>query len=531
MLRFNGWGDTSVNMEVARQGAELLEERLGPGQPMEDCPLEEILKKVGPSRLPEHALITDDPMERYVHAHGQSLPDWIAMRSGNIERFPDGVAYPTSTQDVEDLLEFAENNDCVVIPYGGGTSVVGHLTVPESDKPVISLSLERMTRLVNLDRYSSLATFESGVRGVDLEAQLRALGYTLGHYPQSFEYSTLGGWVVTRSSGQQSMHFGRIDQLFMGGRLVSPQGTMDLLPHPASGAGPDVRQIVLGSEGRMGVLTEAQVKVRPLPEEDQVYGVIFPTWSHGVDAVRTLASASLPLSMIRLSNPNETMTNLALSGHETQAAMLNKYMAIRGISMDQACMALVGIIGPKKVAAAGKSVAWKIVKANRGVVMGKTMGDSWEKKRFLIPYLRNTLWDRGYVVDTLETAITWDKVTALMHSIEKAVGDTLASMDEKIHVFTHLSHVYPTGSSIYTSFVFRPGDNMAQTLARFQALKKAASTEIVKAGGTITHQHGVGLDHKPYLEAEKKPLALGALQDFMKGFDPEKRLNPGKLLD
>ena len=531
MLRYNGWGDTSVSMDVARKGLEMLIEAVGPGTPAEDCPLGKILEKVGPSRLPEHRLLSQDPEDRYTHAHGQSLPDWIAMRGGTLENFPDAVAYPTTPREVEDVLEFAQENDCLVIPYGGGTSVVGHLTVPKSDRPVLSLSLERMGRLMDLDRYSSLATFEAGVRGVDLEAQLRALGYTLGHYPQSFEYSTLGGWVVTRSSGQQSMHFGRIDQLFLGGDMITPQGSMKLLPVPASGAGPDLRQVVLGSEGRMGVLTNATVKVQPLPEEDQVFGIVFPSWNHGMDAVRALASASLPLSMIRLSSPKETKTNLALSGHETQSAMLNRYLSLRGVSPDRACMALVGIIGNKKVARAGKSEAWRIIKRNRGVIIGKTMGDSWEKKRFLIPYLRNTLWEKGYVVDTLETAITWDKVTSLVQSIDKVLAQAMGGFGEKIHIFTHLSHVYPTGSSIYTSFVFRPGETPEKTYARFLALKTAASREIVKAGGTISHQHGVGTDHKPYLPAEKTALGMDMLRDIVKRCDPDQRMNPGKLLD
>ncbi len=531
MIRYNGWGDTSVCLNVADQGASLLRELLGPGQPAEDCPLEKILEQVGPSRLPEHPLISTDAMDRFVRSHGQSLPDWIGMRNGTIENYPDGVAFPASDSDVEEIMEYAEKNDCMVMPYGGGTSVVGHLTTPKSDRPVLSLSMERMDRLISLDRYSSLATFGAGIRGGDLEAHLRASGYTLGHYPQSFEYSTLGGWVVTRSSGQQSMKYGRIDQLFAGGDLVTPRGTISLPPHPASGAGPDLRQVVLGSEGRMGVLTKATVKIQPLPWTDDVYGVIFPSWNHGVEAVRTLASAGLPLSMIRLSNANETRTNLALSGHTTQTAMMGHYLSFRGVDMDQSCMALVGVIGDKGVARAGKAAAWSIIKESQGLIIGSAMGKSWEKKRFLIPYLRNSLWDMGYVVDTLETAITWDKTTPLMIAIERALTRAMARMEEKIHVFAHLSHVYPTGSSIYTSFVFRPGDNPEETLKRFEALKRAASEEIVAAGGTITHQHGVGLDHKPYLEAEKTALGMSALGDVFKRFDPDQRMNTGKLID
>ncbi len=531
MLRYNGWGDTAITFPVSRQAASFLEQRLGPGKPVKDCPLGKILEQVPPSRLSPHRLISTDAPARFVHAHGQSLPDWIAMRHGTLTRFPDGVAFPATSKEVGDMLALAGTNDWLVIPFGGGTSVVGHLSVPETQQPVLSLSLERMNRLVNIDRENSLATFEAGVRGVDLEAQLRAIGYTLGHFPQSFEYSTLGGWVVTRSSGQQSMHYGRMDQLFAGGEMITCRGTFPLLPHPASGAGPDLRQVVLGSEGRMGVLTRADIQIRPLPEVDQVYGAFFPSWEHGIDALRRLAGTGLPLSMIRLSNPIETQTNLALSGHGRQAALFKKYLSFRGMSLPKACMALIGIIGKRAVACAGKSEAWRIIKANRGVVIGKTMGDSWEKNRFRVPYLRNTLWEKGYLVDTLETCVTWDKVTALVNGIEKALTETVSRMDEKIHVFTHLSHVYPTGSSIYTSFVFRPGENAEQSFNRFVALKKAASQQIVAAGATITHQHGVGLDHKPYLKSEKSDLGLEAIRNLLTHFDPEHRLNPGKLLD
>lgn len=253
MQRWNGWGDESVNMAVAPQGLKILRDLIGKGRPVSDYPLEKLLKQIPSSRMPQHPLISTDPKLRLDHAHGQSLPDWIGLRGGILQRFPDGVARPASVDEVQELLSFAADHDVAVIPFGGGTSVVGHLDVSQREKAVLSLSLEHLNRLIRVDPENMLAIFEAGVRGPELEKQLRSRGFTLGHYPQSFEYSTLGGWVVTRSSGQQSRHFGRIEQLFAGGEVVTPRGTLYLPAFPASAAGPDLRQIVLGSEGRMGV--------------------------------------------------------------------------------------------------------------------------------------------------------------------------------------------------------------------------------------------------------------------------------------
>ena len=255
MRRWNGWGEESISMPIPPAGLRILEDRIGPGRQIPDYPLEKLLAQIPPSRMPRHPIISTDPKLRLDHAHGQSLPDWIGLRYGTLAHFPDGVARPGTVDEVEEILKFAAGHEMVVIPYGGGTSVVGHLDVPHREGMVLSLSLERLNRLVSLDADNMLATFEAGVRGPQLEQQLNARGFTLGHYPQSFEYSTLGGWVVTRSSGQQSSHFGRIEQLFAGGEVVTPGGRLQLPPFPASAAGPDLRQILLGSEGRIGVLT------------------------------------------------------------------------------------------------------------------------------------------------------------------------------------------------------------------------------------------------------------------------------------
>lgn len=285
MFRWNGWGDESVGMALPSRARALIRELIGEGTPAADYPLENYLAKIGDSRLPSHSLLSVDPQDRLNHSHGQSLPDWVGMRQGTLQRFPDGVAQPSTPEELKAIFKLAAEQNWIIIPYGGGTSVVGHLEVPASDHPVLTVSLRRFRRLIGLDSKSRLATFEAGVLGPDLEAQLRAHGFTLGHYPQSFEYSSLGGWVVTRSSGQQSSHFGRIEHLFAGGELITPEGTLPLPPFPASAAGPDLRHLVLGSEGRLGILSKATVQVSEIPAKDEVIGVFFPGWEAGADAV------------------------------------------------------------------------------------------------------------------------------------------------------------------------------------------------------------------------------------------------------
>ena len=530
MLRWNGWGDESVYMQIPPKGLEILIDLIGEGRRTPDAPLERLLERIPQSRLPRHPLISTDRKLRLDHAHGQSLPDWIALRFGTLQHVPDGVAMPTSVEAVQELLKYVADNDVVVIPFGGGTSVVGHLDVPVNERPVLSLSLERLNRMLSIDGTNLLATFEAGIHGPEIETQLKANGFTLGHYPQSFEHSSLGGWVMTRSTGQQSRHYGRIEQLFAGGQILTPRGVLHFPPFPASAAGPDLRQLVLGSEGRMGILTRVTVNISLLPESDNIYGVFFPSWRQGQNAVKAIAGSDIGFSMIRLSNSSETKTNLALAGHERQIGLLKRYLRIRGISDSEACMCLIGFIGSRRMATAAQGEAFSIIRKHKGVLVGKALGNAWKKNRFRSAYLRNTLWDLGYAVDTLETAISWDRVTPTMEVIEKSLTDALKPWNERAHVFTHLSQVYPSGSSIYTTYLFRLAKSSQETLARWKFLKRSASRTIVEAGGTITHQHGIGKDHRQYLSAEKGALGISTLQKVFHHLDPDHRMNPEKLV-
>ena len=529
MRRWNGWGDDTTDYPLPENAAAILNEWVGPGTPLQDARLEDVLAAVPDSRLPSHPLITTEPMPRLRHARGQSFPDWLALRTGRIPTFPDAVAHVTNDEEVRQIIQFARSVGARLIPYGGGTSVVGHINPPDGDAPIITVNLGRLNELRRFDETSHLATFGAGIQGPDLEAQLRARGFTLGHFPQSFELSTLGGWIVTRSSGQQSLRYGRIEDLFAGGHLESPAGSLKMLPHPASAAGPDLRQMILGSEGRLGILTEAAVRITPLPEREDFHAVFFPDFEPGMAAVRQIVQARLPLSMLRFSTAIETATTLALAGHERLIGTLERLLALRGVG-EEKCMLLLGFSDSDALVKMARKAALTITGDYDGVHVGRAFGSQWHKGRFHTPYLRNSLWEWGYGVDTLETAVSWQSIPAALHAIEAALRPGLADWGEKVHVFTHLSHVYPTGASLYTTYLFRLAADPDETYERWQKLKTAASQAIVRHGGTISHQHGVGTDHAPYLPAEKGELGMTVLADLSRRFDPAGMMNPGKLL-
>ncbi|GAB4572313.1 MAG: FAD-binding oxidoreductase [Anaerolineae bacterium] len=530
MRRWNGWGDDTQEYPLPEGALAFVEARVGPARPPRDASLEDVVTGAGPSRLPAHRLVETDPEVRVRHARGQSFPDWLALRTGRLGAIPDGVAFPTTAAEVRDLIAYAQAVGARVIPYGGGTSVVGHVNPLPGDAPVLTVSLARMNQLEHFDSRSGLARFGAGINGPDLEAQLRARGFTLGHYPQSFELSTLGGWIATRSSGQQSLHYGRIERLFSGGTVETPAGTLTLPDVPASAAGPDLREVVLGSEGRMGIITTATVRVSPLPEYEAFHAVFLPDWERAQTAARDIVQAALPLSMLRLSTPVETTTTLALAGHGRVIGALEQMLALRGVK-DEKCLLMLGVTGRARPAKAALKDALGICKGHGGVHVGQTFGRQWQRSRFRTPYLRNTLWELGYGIDTLETAVPWEKVPAMVAAIETALHAALAPFDERAHVFTHLSHLYAHGSSVYTTYLFRLAADPDETLARWQAMKHRASEAIVALGGTISHQHGVGLDHAPYLAAEKGELGMAAIRGLCALFDPEGLLNPGKLIE
>jgi alkyldihydroxyacetonephosphate synthase len=529
MKRWLGWGNAQTDYPLPEVAREYLENLLGPLPDTPTVDLESILAVIPDSELPLHPLIDREPETRLRYARGQSLPDWVALSHNQVTTFPDGVAFPERGDDLPSLLSFAQEGGAVVIPYGGGTSVVGHINPLPGQQPKLTISLERLNRPIKIDQQSHLAEFEAGITGPALETALGESGFTLGHFPQSFEYSTLGGWIASRSSGQQSYYYGRIEELFAGGEVETPRGKLVLPAYPASAAGPDLREWVLGSEGRLGIITKAQVRIRPRPQKEGFYGIFFPSWECGSDAVRAITQSAIPVSMLRLSNPIETETTLILSG-KSWIDLADRGLRLIGQG-DERCLLIFGVTGSLQLTALARRQTRSICRSYGGVFVGEIVGRTWEKSRFYSPYLRNTLWDAGVAVDTLETALPWSRVREASQAIPKSISRAISQFDEKALVMTHLSHIYHDGASIYTTFLFRRTADPDQLLERWNNMKTAASQEIQKYGGTISHQHGVGIDHKRYLPDEKGPLGIEAIRTAAELFDPRGIMNPGKLFD
>jgi alkyldihydroxyacetonephosphate synthase len=531
MKRWNGWGDdeNELDYELSASALRFLGELIGSAEPLADAELEQVLDSVPASRLPAHDLYSLDALDRLRHARGQSLPDWLALRSGDFGQFPDGVAFPRSSDEVQALLQHAEANALDIIPYGGGTSVVGHINPQYNGRPILTIDMTGMNQLMALDKDSQIATFGAGTTGPLIESQLAAQGYTLGHYPQSWELSTIGGWVASRSSGQQSLRYGRIEQMFAGGRIETLKGTLDIPTFPASSAGPDLREFFLGTEGRLGIITEVKARVTPLPEQESFHVLFFPDWETGLAAVQKIVQNKVQLSMMRLSNRIETFTQLKLAGSERVIGLLDKFLKLRGAGDDKV-MFTFGVTGSKAQCLSALKLTRKISDGHGGVGAGPALGRKWEHSRFRSPYLRHGLWDSGYAVDTMETAIDWARVPSAVQGIESSIAGALDDENEAVHAFTHLSHMYPQGSSIYVTYIFRCGSSYQETHARWEKLKAAGAEAIVRYGGTISHQHGVGKDHARYLPAEKGELGIEAIRGLVEIFDPQQQMNPGKLL-
>lgn len=531
MKRWNGWGETSIHFPLSESATLFLENKIGAFTAFLDIAWEMALAGVSsPSpSLPPHPLVQTNPQQRLLHARGQSLPDWIALRSGCIGTYPDGVAFPTSSKEVRALLDYARQTGTCIIPYGGGTSVVGHINPLPGNSPVVTVDLSCLNQLIHFDETSYLATFGAGVRGPDLEEALRERGYTLGHFPQSFEYSTLGGWIASRSSGQQSYYYGRIEHLYAGGHVETSIGPLDLPNYPASAAGPDLREMILGSEGRVGIITHATVRVRPLPEAEDFYGVFFKDWGRGVRAVRAAAQAGLPLSMMRLSDSDETEANLALAGAGRLFDLAGRGLFWLGYGLDR-CLLIFAITGTRREVTRTRRQAESLFRSYGGLPTGTLAGRAWQKNRFLTPYLRNTLWERGVAVDTLETAVPWANVLLAAKAIQSAIIESASESGERVLVLTHLSHVYRDGASIYVTYLFRRTKDPDELLDRWRKMKSSASRAVIAHSGTISHQHGVGTDHAPYLEMEKGRLGMEVLRAMSETLDPQGLMNPGKMI-
>lgn len=529
--RIGAWGFMDEDLHPPGELLSWLEARLGPTTPrprIEPQPA----KFSAPRRLPDLGTPVEiGELHRLTHCRGQGLPDLLRLRSGTVPRLPDGVARPTDSERVGELLRRCARADVRVVPWGGGTSVTGAVNPPAGDEPVVVVDLGGMSGLLSLDERSGLATFGAGTLGPGVEEALAPRGLTLGHFPQSWELSTVGGWTATRSSGQESLGHGRIDDLVAGLAVVAPAGRLSLAPQPSSAAGPDLRRLVLGSEGRLGVITEVTLRVSKRPPINVVEAALLPTWEQGLAACRELVQGGHPLQLLRLSDSPETEVAMrsGLANHRLQP-LICRWLRWRGMS-EGSCLLLIGAAGTAGRVRRTLGAASSVLRAHGIVRLGRGPGRQWQADRFRHPYLRDHLLERGIATETLETAAPWSLLPALGRAVREVLERALEDEGERVAVLCHLSHPYPDGASLYFTFFFRdPGETDA-AVDRWIRLKRAATEALVEAGGTVSHHHGVGRWHAPWLDREVGTDGLRLLSAAAAVLDPQGTLNPGILFD
>jgi alkyldihydroxyacetonephosphate synthase len=493
--------------------------RLAPSRLAEDCRLR-LVELLGE----EH--VRTGREARLRHAGGKSYLDLLRRREGDASDAPDAVVRPGSTEETAALLALCSEIGVVAVPFGGGTSVVGGLSgVDADDRPSVSVDLGRMASVHALDVASSLVTVGPGVRGPALEEHLGRHGLTLGHLPQSWEFATMGGYAATRSAGQASTGIGRFDDLVAGLTLATPSGVLELGSPPASAAGPDLLGLALGSEGALGVITELTLRVRPEPRARHYEGWSFRSWEAGLAGLQRLARHELLPDVVRLSDPAETRADL-LNASGTGGSLLRSSLRLRGRAAG--CLLVVGWEGLPAAVRARRRAGSSVLRGAGAVRLGTRVGESWRRHRYAAPYTRDSLLDAGLLVETLETAATWTALPTVHDAVREALRTSLGRRGKQPLVLGHVSHVYPTGASLYVTVLADRDD--ALPIQQWLSAKRAATDALLAAGGTLTHHHAVGTDHRPWLEREVGALGVDVLRAVKQRLDPRDVCNPGVLL-
>jgi alkyldihydroxyacetonephosphate synthase len=537
-MRWWGWGDPLHSPGLPAHALGFLRETVGlAARPSPPVALEHV--ELEPSSISSSAVaslreilgeghVRDDHVDRVLHAAGKGYPDLVRLRAGRPLGAPDAVLYPSTREQLRALLMLCARESLAVVPFGGGTSVVGGVEpLRGSHRAVVALDTSRLTNILELDECSRMVRVQAGARARELEGWLSARGLTLGHFPQSFEYVSLGGCAATRSAGQASSGYGRFERMVHGLRMVAPAGDIDLSAFPASAAGPGVRELAVGSEGTLGVIDELTLRVRRAPATRIYEGVFFESFEAGVHAFRELAQNRCTPDVARLSDEQETRMSLALAGSGGAKGRLGRaYLEMRGYG--GGCLAIFGFEGDAEELGARRAAATEIVRAAGGLRVGRSPGKAWLASRYSAPYLRDELLTHGVLVETLETATRWSNVRQLHTSVAGAIEGTLRAQGTPALVMCHVSHLYETGASLYFTFIARQREG--EEIEQWQAAKAAASAAIVEGGGTITHHHAVGRDHAPWMEQEIGSTGVSALRALKSELDPAGIMNPGKLL-
>lgn len=483
--------------------------------------------------------VTTDAMERVVHSYGKSLRDLVRIRSGAIARPVDVVVYPADEDEVQRVVDAAVAADAVIIPFGGGSNIAGSLEPREDEtRAVVSLDMGRMNRVLSIDADSGLARIQAGALGPALEAQLNEEGWTIGHFPDSFTHSTIGGWAATRSSGMQSDKYGDIAEIVRGLRVVRPSrdgrdGLLVIPAIPSASTGPSVREMIVGSEGRLGVITEVTAQVHRVAEVREIQAYFFPNWAAGLAAMQAISESDASPIITRVSDSRETGFSMATSKerHGVDALLAQKVlpgiMRSKGWTLEDICLSFIGFEGGAAHVKRQKKLVGAIVRQHGGMGVGTGPGVLYDQKKFDTPYLRDFLLDRGAAGDVSETAAPWSKLLPLYEGVVAAANRAYDEIGRKGWIMCHLSHSYHSGACLYFTFAFVGGDDM---LREYDVVKSAIQQAFVDNGGTISHHHGVGVEHSPWLEQDISAEGVAVMRGLFASADPGENFNPGKVV-
>ncbi len=474
--------------------------------------------------------VSAEHRDRVSHALGRGYKDLLRLRSGTLYRAPDAILYPEDAAAVGAVLEFAVRRRYAIVPFGGGTSVVGGVEALADGTyaATLTLDLRRMNRVTAIDEGSGLAVAEPGIRGPLLEEALAAKGLTLGHFPQSWEFSTLGGWAATRAAGGLSNRYGRIDDLVVGLRLVAPARSLEVRALPGRDHGPDLLQLVLGSEGTLGVITEATVRAHPAPPVRRFASRLFRGFEEGLACLRSMAKDDVLPDMTYLSDEEETRFAVAQAGIDPErgGGWALRFLGLRGYSLAPGSLLLMEFEGSAARVSRRRRGALRHARPSANVGAGPAK--RWYAERFETPYLRDSLVDHGVLVDTVETAASWSNLMGVYRAGGKALQEALWEHGGAGLVLCHVSHVYPDGASLYFTFFGKAREG--REIAQWEAVKEAVTRAFVESGGALSHHHGIGADHAPYLGRVVGEDGLLVLKALKRELDPEGIMNPGKLL-
>jgi alkyldihydroxyacetonephosphate synthase len=525
-MKWNAWGDPELAKPLSDSIRSLLKQALGVEESIA-AELEPDQVRLRPSALSpadrdgltaivgaEYCSVDD--RGRLLRAGGKSTLDLLRRKDSGVQDAPDAVLLPGDENEIAATLQYCAQRSIAVVPFGGGTSVVGGLDPIRGDfKAVVSLDLRRLNELHALDEVSGEAELGAGLTGPDAERLLGERGFSLGHFPQSFQFATIGGFAATRSSGQDSAGYGRFNDMVRGLRAVTPAGVLDLGRAPESAAGPDLRQLLIGSEGVFGIITRVRVRVHPVPEATRYEAWSFPDFATGADALRAVMQTGTGPTVIRLSDEAETGVNLATTE------------SIGEQQITGGCLAITVFEGTEAHVESRHAETRALLQARGGTSLGEEPARAWEHGRFGAPYLRDSLLSAGALCETLETATNWSNVPALKAAVTEALTSSLAESGTPALVLCHISHVYPTGASLYFTVVAGQRRN---PIEQWHKAKAAASDAMMRTGATITHHHAVGADHRPWMRGEVGDLGVAVLRAVKATLDPAGILNPGKLI-